>query len=334
MDLQKTAEFEKEPSKQLKKEGIDMEEISFHGVSPCLYRKGLREEIVNAGVYCSSARLHECIERGILSEVDIIVFRTIYQYRCVTKHTLGEIIAYDESILNEYKRSSYKHILNKLVKLGLLRRHIFHYERGNKTCSTPSFYTLSYTAREYVYKTYVRPGEFAFIPYPEKPSICDMLKNVIFLQFHTSFLKENRESVKKSYTYFQIHHKRRHYEIYGLYRFMKEGGENVMDLIALPIRNNEDCIKELSHDLGVIEEYMKNQKYGFLMPVYVFICESSSHAGRIHEWMQKSPYVSLPYLFLIDQNLMDGELFGKMFSFEKDGNGADVLALHQFAIQS
>ena len=73
MDLQKTAEFEKEPSKQLKKEGIDMEEISFHGVSPCLYRKGLREEIVNAGVYCSSARLHECIERGILSEVDIIV---------------------------------------------------------------------------------------------------------------------------------------------------------------------------------------------------------------------------------------------------------------------
>ncbi len=69
------------------------------------------------------------------------------------------------------------------------------------------------------------------------------------------------------------------------------------------------------------------------MPVYVFLCESSSHAKEIHNWMKKSSYSSIPYLFLIDQNLMEDNLFGKMFSFEKDAAGNDVLSLHQFKLK-
>lgn len=329
-------------SKKQEKSGrvaVGEDVLPLHGISPCLYIPGMRELLLNEKIYCSSAKLHKCMDRGIINEADIIVFRVIYKFRCVTRHTLSDAIFYDDQILSEYKRASYKSVLNKLSKLGLLKRRTFQYERNGKLCSTPCFYTLSYTAREYIYRMDVRPGEFCFIPYPEKTSIVEMLKNAIFLQFHTRFIKENADIIKQSYTYFEVNHKNRHCTIYGLYRFYKKEedekkeNDSIMDMVVLPLRKNPECISRLSHDLCIIEEYMKKQKQGFHMPVYVFLCESSSHAKEIHNWMNKSSYSSIPYFFLIDQNLMEDNLFGKMFSFEKDAAGNDVLSLHQFKLK-
>lgn len=308
-------------------------EAGSHGISPCLYHAGMKCVLVGEKKSCSITRLHQMIERGLVAEAEIGILRIVAQFGCVTRHTLTDAVRLSDKISENNKNIPYKRVLNRLVRYGVLKRFCFSYEKdGSSTIShTPCFYMLTAASFEYIRKTFYSPAQSRQLSYPQF-SDTEMLKRAIFLQFHNSFLKQDY-AIQKNYLFYRIRKGLHSTLIYGIYRVQKKSDANdLLDIFVLPIRSQPGFQKELFFELSLMEDFAKQNTEGFSLPVYLFLCESSVHAKHINDYLKKTPLYDIPYLFLMDQSLMESDIFGKTFRITASENKEEVLSLFSLDI--
>lgn len=291
--------------------------VEYH-VSPSIYHDGMYVKLLNAKKSCTQGEIITAIEKGVLKECDLCVMHTLYVQHYMTRYTLTNNIRYDGTIPQENKRKNYKQCLAKLVKLGIVLRYGLIWDVEDTMHSTPCFYMLSRHAYEYIGRTYrygVLLKRIMFWEYNAMPEVREILETSVFNQFHSQILKLHRNALSNYYINLGIKGNKEHCNVRGVYSFYTERVPSKrMNIVAVAVRSQKGWMELLNRHITCIEGYVCKENALFIEPLYLFLCENGEHAKIVDGFLKKR--YSIPYLYLIDQSLLEGDILGKMFRIE------------------
>lgn len=307
----------------------EIEESSSFKTSPAAYHDGMIAVLTNKKKFCRMNELERCIEKGIIRESDIYLMKTLYEYQFMTKYVLTAFIKKNRHIPDEHKRSNYKTALSKLVKLGLVFRYYLSWENEGQTCHSPCFYCLSQLGYDYIAKNYASIRNHApnFL-YPASFSPLDMIRSVIFNQFHSQMLYIHEDNLLNFYTNLKIKAGKMHSTLKGVYCIKAPAlPKKRAFIVAIPVRNDPEWKKSLQNDLLCSEAYGNKENALFHTPVYILICENVAHAREINHFLHTSnAFAQVPALFSIDRSVLSGDMLGKLFIIqEHEENSYDLI---------
>jgi hypothetical protein len=290
----------------------------------------MRAELMNAKKSCTAGEIIAGIEKGILKESDLCVMHVLYVHHYMTRHSLTDNIRYDGAIPQENKRKNYKQCIAKLVKFGIVLRYGILWDgEDGAVHSTPCFYMLSRHAYEYIGRAY-RYGalmkRILHFEFNAMPEVREILEASVFNQFHAQLLKLHRGALSNFYVNLGIKANKGHANVRGVYSFYTERVPSKrVNIVAVAVRSQKGWMESLDRQVACIEGYAQKENALFTEPLYVFICESGEHARIVDRFLMGRH--CMPYLYIIDQSLFEGDILGRMFRIEDLGEGNYRLVL-------
>lgn len=302
-------------------------------ISPAFYHPGMQVTLENKKKFVINNEIQNYVEKGLIEDVDLVVLKTLFTYRYLTAYTLKCIILNDKTILETCKRSNYKRRLSKLVSLGMALRYRIRYLDEDKIEHyTPCYYTLSKSSFDYTARLYSAKISYGrALLYPGNPSPEDLIKGVVFNQFHAQFISIYRDKLQNTYLNLIIKAGKQKTSLYALYQMATSiVSLKRIDLICIPVRKNPNYKKELLNTFSCISEYMKKDSALIKQPVFILICEDGSHAREVNHLINQLNHPE-PVLFTVDCSLLSSDMLEKLFLVEELKNGDYRLLLQKLA---
>lgn len=299
----------------------DMEEFT-EGFkqSPFSWHPGMNMILTNEKRFCSRRELNKIIEKGFLTEPDIELMKVLYEHGYLSGRAAGDRICSDRGILPEHKRKRYRNSLKKLVKMGAVHRYLPNWEEDGITKNSACIYSLSAGASFYIEKLYRKDTSyFKYISQLVGDSPEVMLNSTVAGQFHSNVIKFHTEELKKAYVNYSFTVRKERYLLPLLYEFGKAGSR--LYVAVFPVRSNERFECQAVRFISVLQVLSARKGSILTAPVYVFICENSSHARILAEKLKSSGYGNMPVLYCFDRSLIQTDIFKNVFTLEEENGG-------------
>lgn len=296
-----------------------MEMTDGFGHSPFCYRQGMIMDLTNKKCFCSQREINKLIGKGFITEPDIQLMKTMYEHGYLSRKAASEIIRHDAEIVPVNKRKEYKNSFRKLVKMGALHRFLPTWGE-DRECHSPCLYSLSAGASLYIERLYQKDASyFRHISRLAGDSPEIMLNSAVAGQFHGNVLRFRQEKVKKAYINYSFSVHKEKYLLPLLYKLEGEGLE--LDIAVMPVRTNEGHGKAAARLMLAVHALSKREGGILRSPIFVFVCENSSHARNLAVEIKKAGLGNMAALYCLDRGLMSGDVFKSMFTLGEEENG-------------
>lgn len=305
---------------------VEDETVFCEGVehSPCIYRKNLDMVLTNKKKYCGRVEIYRLMEKGYIASADIELMRTLFEHGYLTRKTLTDIITYNSDILPENKRKYYKNSLKKLTLMGVLHRYSPTWEEDGVRHNGPCIYTLSAGSSGYISKLYRKNTDyFRETNRLMKNSPAKILSSSVCGQFHASMLQYRTDIIKKHYVNYSFTYQKEQFCIPLAYKL--KGKHAASDMVVFCVRNNDGFEKYAVHMVQVMRRAKFKDSFVIANPIYVFICENSTHARVLAAKFRESGLIGLPILYCLDRTFLNGDVLENLFTVETTETGYQIL---------
>lgn len=253
---------------------IDVEKkICLYKSSPYIYRENMQLVEYNEKSNVSTSEITKFLAKKLIGPLDMAILDALYVYKILNRHILELYLSYT---VPKYKDKDLKNTLKKLVGLGMLIRYAYEYDEEGEAKKTPYFYALSL-------------GSFKYVQRFTKHESCDeymvmdtdtAYKFLAVNQFHVFFLKDYKDKVIKDIFHKNIAVGKENITLDASFRLKTKKLENkYVDIVVIPVRQNEEWKNELVSKILLLEEYTEKQ-YSY-SPIFIFLAESDKHIKDI-----------------------------------------------------
>lgn len=288
--------------------------------SPYSYHANMQMVMLNKKRFCSRREINKLIEKGFIAEPDIQLLKTLYEHGYLSRRAAADVICWDKKIISANKRKDYKNAFRKLVKMGIVHRHLPTWEEDGVEKSSACIYSLSNGAALYIQSLYQKDASYyTYVRRMAEDCPEVMLNSTVVGQFHSNILKYHQEQIKKDYINYSFSVKKRKYLIPLLYKLKRN--DITLDVAVIPVRNNERHGEQAICDLAAIYTLSKRNGSILKSPIYIMVCENSTHARNFATMLKKTGYENIPVLYCMDRSLISSDILENMFILEemKDG---------------
>lgn len=117
--------------------------------SPFRVYKDSCATLTNDRVTCSTESIETARSKGIITDIDMHILTTVYDFGIVNKNAVTSYINRSDTILSTLKKPDYTRNFKNLTEHGLLLR----YSIASSSKTSPNIYTLSSGAKQYLSRT-------------------------------------------------------------------------------------------------------------------------------------------------------------------------------------